>query len=176
MNLQTLKSHWIFTLKNVIIAGGFFRDNFLGVPVKDIDIYCLPQHHDNVKNQLHHRIAEDITVSNKKFSNLSVAAQEDLKSRYEQQKTLSITTINKYLTWQGEILELIVTNNATSAEGLIQTFDYTVNTIAWPGETGQISHCASTLRDLWAMELVVVRAPSDERKKYMMGKGFKERT
>jgi len=178
MNMQLLKAHWVFSLNNVIVAGGFFRDNFLGVPINDIDIYCTPANEDNVRSQLHHRVADDITVDMSKkrklFTRLSVEEQSEIQRHYSQQKSLDIQSVHKLRTWQGELLDLIVTEKASSAKTLIDEFDYTVNSVAWPGTTGQIAYNNSFVRDLWGMYLNPVRESTNkEREKYMISKGFK---
>jgi len=179
MNIKNLKTHWVFGIKNIIVAGGFFRDNFLGEPIKDIDIFCTPANHGEVRKKLNSRIAEDITIKiapgDRDFKKLDEEKQTQIKLKYEQQKTLSITTLATYITWQGELVDLIVTERASSALTLIETFDYTVNALAWPGESGQLAYDRAAWRDLWAMELNPIREASEERKKYMMSKGFREK-
>ena len=98
MNLQLLKSHWVFSIKDIIIAGGFFRDNFLGVPVKDIDIYCTPGNKEDVLRQLNHRIAENITRDRESTKDFLINEKNQYGQSY-------VTSVNTYRTWQGELVD-----------------------------------------------------------------------
>ena len=179
MNLQLLKSHWVFSIKHIIIAGGFFRDNFLGIPITDIDIYININNIDDVRRQLNHRIATEIITDNtKKFSALSKEEKEKLTLNYMQMQTdnsLGILEVKKYRTWQGELLDLILVPENINNAKVISSFDYTINALAYDTDSTEFIYHNQCLADLWSMKLTELNSPAPDpiRRQHMINKGFK---
>ena len=93
-----------------------------------------------------------------------------------------VISMNIGRTWMGELVNLIITNAVPSgAEGyakhIISTFDYTPNAIAWCNYTKRFYAVNNAMLDLLNMRMCLIpgspSSPSEDRRNYMLGKGFK---
>lgn len=163
--LDDLKVHWIFHLKlstPYTIAGGFFRDNLLGVPPKDIDIYIPSGGLEDFLEKIRSKIASIETITNE--------PHKDYKSLVE--GGLPIHSVVKISTWVGEQLDVIVLAQSMALEDILKTFDFTVNQFGW--QDGKILASTTGLQDLWNRNLRIYndRKVPEERIKYFEAKGF----
>jgi len=183
--LDDLKLHWIFHLKlegGLIIAGGFFRDNLLGVPPKDIDIYVTEAAYDELLLKLRSKITTLVEYStSKEILTSKNITKPPSASKYDEDNETSkipIHSVVKISTWMGEQLDIIVLRESMTPENILKSFDYTINQFAWywDGTKGSILASTTGIRDLWDRRLRKYNPDmkiNSERERYLIEKGFK---